>query len=379
MASLMSDHALGQAEADDTVETDTVLDLSPFTSTRAAGMGGALSTIADDMDALYYNPAGIGGLGFDSKSEKRPFFKGLYFPYVGGSLNENARKVHKEFTATGAQSDAGAGAAILDANAGKRQYARASFIPIGMIFGRVAAVPIVDHQIASVPTGTEGLIKMRYRTFSGVMVGSSIADNGNRFSLGVSQMIGSIDETLGTFDYVEMVDVDQRKVILKDNRKTYSAGGQNVGLTIRIPKSVTPTFSVVARNMGNTKNAASKPEDDPLIYEEDLTAGFSISPDIGRIGRFHLLIEGGNLTQKHTAARKKLRGGAELLLGGETSKSLLGIRAGGNDAGASYGVHLNLGLIGVEVESHAVDIGINNDRVIERRSSAVVYIDVGGF
>jgi hypothetical protein len=90
-------------------------------------------------------------------------------------------------------------------------------------------------------------------------------------------------------------------------------------------------------------------------------------------------LESGYLTQKHMAARKKVRGGMELLLGGHNGKSLFGVRAGGNDAGWSAGLHVNLGLIGVEVESHAIDIGLNNDRIIERRGSGVVYIDLASF
>ena len=70
-----------------TSTTQTVLDPTPFTSTRANAMGGALSTIADDLDALYYNPAMIGGLGYDSQSNKKSAWQGLYFPYAGASIN----------------------------------------------------------------------------------------------------------------------------------------------------------------------------------------------------------------------------------------------------------------------------------------------------
>ena len=89
--------------ADTTTDSDTVLDPSPFVSIRANAMGGALSTIADDTDALYYNPAGIGGLGFDNKQERMPFFRSLLFPYVGASANKNAISVQKQLSASSAQ------------------------------------------------------------------------------------------------------------------------------------------------------------------------------------------------------------------------------------------------------------------------------------
>ncbi len=363
-----------------TVDTETVLDPSPFSSCRASGMGGALSTVADDLDALYYNPAGIGGLEFKNRSEKKTAVRGLVFPYASVSVNENAKSTEKKFKATGAQSDASAGSAILDANTGKRQYGRASFIPIGILISRTAMVPIIDHQLAAVPVaGAPGQVKMRYRTISGTMIGSSVADQGNRFSLGVSRLIGTIEETSGTFAYSDMVDVDKRNEILKLNRKKYDSRATNVGMMIRIPRSVTPTFSVVARNVGNTQNIAKDPSDKPLVYQEDLTAGFSISPRVGKNGRFNVLIESGFLTQKHMAGKKKMRGGMELLLGGDTGKSLLGLRVGGSNAGGSAGIHVNIGLIGVEAEIHAVDVGIDNDRMIERRASGVFYINAASF
>ena len=372
--------AFAQTAETTTVDSETVLDPSPFSTCRAAGMGGALSTIADDLDAVYYNPAGIGGVGFESQSQKVPPIRGILFPYASVSLNENAKAVDSKFKAAGAQSDASAGAAVMDANTGKRQYARASFIPMGFLIGRTAVVPVIDHQIAAVPVaGAPGQIKMRYRTISGVMLGSSIADHGNRFSLGFSTLMGTIEETAGTFAYTDMVDVEKRKEILKANRKTYESSSSTVGMLFRIPKSITPTLSVVARNVGNSKNLAKDKSQKPLVYDEDLTAGCSISPDVGKIGRFNMIVESGMLTQKHMAGKKKMRGGMELLLGGETGKSLLGLRLGGNNAGGSAGIHLNIGLLGFEAEVHAVDVGVDNDRLIERRASGIVYINVASF
>lgn len=44
------------------VDSKTVLDPAPWSSARAAGLGGTLSGLADGIDAAYFNPAGIGGL-----------------------------------------------------------------------------------------------------------------------------------------------------------------------------------------------------------------------------------------------------------------------------------------------------------------------------
>ena len=360
--------------------TQTVLDATPWTSTRANAMGGALSTLADDLDALYYNPAMIGGLGFDGQSGKKPAWNGLYFPYAGVSINENGSKTRTEFNAKGAQNDAAAGAAILDANAGKRQYARATFVPIGLLLGRAAIVPMIDHQIAAVPsTETPGEVLMRYRTVTGAVMGASIADQQNRFSLGLSQTMGTIEETYGSFQYIDIAEANDRKTVMAKNRKTYAAKSVHAGLTMRIPKAMVPTFSIVARDIGNTRNSASDSAQEPLVYDEDITTGVSISPLLSRNARMNIILETGYLTQKHLAAKKKGRVGFEIMLFGTNADAPLGLRAGANEAGLCYGANINLGLLGASYESHATDIGANNERVIERRQSYSAYINVASF
>ena len=362
-----------------TVEQDTVLDPAPFSTARANSMGGALSTIADDLDAIYYNPAGIGGLGFDKSESKAPLTRSLVFPYSAVTLNDTANTVRKEFNANNAQSDANAGAAILDANSGKRQFIRATFMPVGILIGRTLVAHTIDHQIAAVPVvDSPGEVKLRYRTFSGILLGTSVSDYANRVAWGISQSIGTFQETYGTFQYVDAVDVNTRKEIFNENRKTYKAGATNIGMTIRPHKKLSPTFSVVARNVGNSKNRATNPEYDDLVFDEDLTVGASISPKYKKL-RINAVFEASHLTQKHIPAIKKLRAGLEVLLGGDNSKAPFGIRLGGTEAGISYGTHLNLGLIGLEAESHATNIGFNGDRVIERRNSLILFVDVGSF
>ena len=358
---------------------DTVLDPAPFSTARANAMGGALSTIADDLDAIYYNPAGIGGLGFDKTKSKAPLTRSLVFPYSAVTLNDTANTVRKEFNAKSAQSDANAGAAILDANSGKRQFIRATVMPVGILVGRTVVAQAIDHQIAAVPVAdSPGTVKLRYRTFSGFLVGTSVSDYANRVAWGLSQSIGTIQETYGTFQYVDAVDVNARKEIFSENRRTYKAGSTNIGMTIRPQKKLAPTFAVVARNMGNSKNRSTNDAYDDLIFDEDLTVGASISPKYKKL-RINAVLEASHLTQKHIPAIKKFRAGLEVLVGSDNSKAPFGFRLGGTEAGVSYGTHINLGLIGLEAESHATNIGFGGDRVIERRNSVVLFVDVGSF
>jgi hypothetical protein len=378
-SSLLSPSPVQAQTNSETATHTTVLDPGPFVSPRAHGMAGALSTSADGADAFYYNPASIDGQMYQGKNEKKPFVRQLFFPRFGLTINENATRLNSEFEKEGAQNSAAEGAAIIKAHEGERQYARASFTPIGLFIGSLGVVPVLDQQIAAVPQNTDNSdVEFRYRTFSGAVLGASVSDPKGYLSFGGSAQAGTIEETYATKPYVDMVDQKAKAEILAANKKVYESRTQHVGLLARAPKKWNPSFSLVARDIGNTVMKA--PDGTKLTIKEDLTAGVGVAPAIGKYMRFNFSIEAGHLTNKRIPASKKMRTGVEVLFGDDQgSKSLLGLRAGANSAGASYGMHLNLGLIGVEASSQAVDIGVNSERVIERRSSGVVFIDVASF
>ena len=359
----------------------TMLDPAPWVSPRASGMAGALSTTAENMDAMYYNPAGIGGQSYGGKADKEPFVRQVIFPRVGLSLNSNATSLNSEFSSSGAKTNAETGAAQIKDHEGERQYARAAFTPVGLFLGRLGVVPVIDQQIAAIPQNTDNSdIEFRYRSFSGALIGSSVTDSKGIVSVGVSTQVGTISETYGTIPYTDMVDATKRNAFMKDNEKVYQAKAVNAGLIMRAPNKWSPSVAIVARDVGSTKNLPQKGTTDPLVTQEDLTTGFGVSPQIGKWGRLNLALESGYLTDVHMATSKKIRFGAEILFGhSQDSKALLGLRAGATSAGASFGGHINLGLIGFEVSSYAVDIGVENERVIERRNAASAYVDVASF
>jgi len=212
------------------------------------------------------------------------------------------------------------------------------------------------------------------------MIGSALTEPKGYLSLGASATMGTLEETTATSPYEDLVDATKRAEILSSNKKTYNANSMNLGAMIRFPKKINPTIAIVARDMGNTKNTPTKSGESSLVTKEDLTLGFGIAPSVGKVGRFNLNAEGARLTDTDAPSRKKYRIGTEFTLGSqEGSRALLGLRTGYNSGGVSYGAHLNLGLISVEIASQAVDIGGMDSPVVERRTSGVVYIDVGSF
>ena len=92
---VMSMPAWGQSTSP---TAQTTLDPAPWVSPRASSMGGALSTSADNMDAMYYNPAGIGGQIYGGKPDKTALVQQVIFPRLGMTMNDNASKLNDEFS-----------------------------------------------------------------------------------------------------------------------------------------------------------------------------------------------------------------------------------------------------------------------------------------
>jgi hypothetical protein len=389
-------HAQDEIVADETApaetpssEYNTVIDEAPFATSRAAGMAGAISPVADDLDAAVHNPAGIGGLRWGK--QKVPFARKVYFPYVSGGANPDSDELTselgtmaKERPSTGVDeaaeedSETEVDHAIEKAAAGKRQYVRASILPTGLVLGRAMIVPFTDQQIAAVSHGPDtGLIDMRIRSLSGIGAGLSATDPQERFAIGYFGYTGTRRETAGTFTFDEFTDAEQRSAAISDKSTTYTGMSNNVGMNFRLGQKATPTLAVVLKNAGDTTWAADEGED--LVVEQDLTVGFGLSPQLGKSGFFNFVLEAYRLMDEEVSFQKKYRVGMELTLGGFGSHAIFGLRTGYSDEGAAGGLTLNLGLIGVEAAMHGVDIGAGNERVIEQRYLGTVFVNVAEF
>jgi hypothetical protein len=351
------------------------LDDAPYVTGRAPGMANALSTLADGADAPYYNPAGIGG--YNDGKTSRNFIRQFHFPYAGIAANENSTKLYNEYKKSDASTNSKAVTTILDHGADKRQYARFSLFP-NVVTGRIIFGPIVDHQVAAVPVGgSSDLIHAHYAQTSGFGVGTSMSDNKGTISLGVFAAMMNRKDTEGEFDFQRVINKDERQAELGANSVNSSGRAINAGVNWRISDKHNTRLALVARNLGDTKYVISG--DDHFLVKQDLTIGFSVSPKLGKWGIWNLILEGGRLSDENTAVNKKIRIGTELLVGVSKGPPLLGIRAGYNLAGVSYGAHLDIGLVGFQFASSAEDVGIDNDHVVERRNIAIMSINVAEY
>lgn len=375
-------HAISQTgESLSESEIKTVLDDAPFVSVRAAGMGGALSTLADGIHAPFFNPAGIGGIHWGRK--KAPLVRQLYFPYLGMAANENATKLNSEFTGSEDSTDRIIGKAILDANTGKRQYARVSGL-VSLVISRLAFVQYQDSQIAAFRKAdeTDGEISAAIRSQSGTGLGFSISDSKETLYLGAFSSFNHRRVFSGDFDYDQLVRQEERKAFFVPKQKKYSGISSHAGMIWVMGNYGRPSLALVSKNLGGSlynyqgDKALISSEEKTIEEKENITVGFSLSPQVGKYGAFNFIVEGQHLMEKEIALNKKFRTAMELNLGGFGSEAIFGVRAGYNLAGASVGISLNLDLVQFEFASHAEDIGIGNRHVVERRNMGMFSVNV---
>lgn len=362
-------------------EIKTVLDEAPYISVRAAGMGGALSTLADGVHAPFYNPAGIGGIHWGRK--KAPLVRQLHFPYLGLGANENANQLNREFSASGDSSDRIIGKAIVDANAGKRQYARASGL-FSFGFSRLVLLQYQDSQMAAFRNSnqTGGEISASIRNQSGTGFGFSVSDSDETLYLGAFSSYNFRKVFSGDFDYDQLVRQEERKAFFRPRQKKYTGISSNLGMIWVLGNYARPSIALVSKNLGGASyeyqgdESMITPEEKTIVDKENITLGFSLSPKIGKHGAFNFIVEGQHLMEKEIALNKKFRTALELNLGGFGSEAIFSARAGYNLAGVSLGLSLNLDLVQFEFASHAEDIGIDNRHVVERRNMGVFSVNV---
>lgn len=353
-------------------ETNTVLDENPLGTGRAAGMSGSVAAVADDLDALLYNPAGIGGR-FQQK--KAPMLRKLYFPQLSLFANKNTKDLRSDFSAQGGAADSTIGAAIVDAHAGKRQYGRISSV-LGVVFGRFMVVPFNDVQISAVSQGDgSDLVDMRYRSQSGIGYGFSVQDTTETFSLGYSGYMAQRSEIYGAFLYSDIIDQDGRKQILKDHTTKSSGRAHNVGISWKLAKTASPTLSLVAHDVGNTTFTAKGEDKEDTIYKQNLTTGFSLA-GATKSTVFTWMLEAGRLSDDEVAFDKKLRTSFEWSAGGSGSYAVVALRGGYSFAGPSAGVSLNLGIIAFDAGLYSVDVGTGNEKLTEQRYTGTVSVNV---
>ncbi len=356
---------------------NAVFDESLWPSARAASLSGAIATTANGMDAAYYNPAAIGGI---EVSSKRPIINQLHFPYFAVAVNNDTMKLKRDLSKVEDLNNEAIVNQILRTQQGKRQYGRVSIVP-NIVFWRTMIAYVYDTQVAAAAEDSNSTeVSVISRTVKGPSLGFSFKDPSQRFYFGMHAGFYQRDVVAGTFAFTDLSTPETRKSQFKDNRQEYVGAPLNIGAVWVLAPHWRPSLGLVFRNAGDTKYRNTDEAQEDLLVEEDATLSFSLNPSFRSWGALHLTLEGDSLTQTGSSLHKKLKSSLEWTWGSRYgAESITAFRVGYNVAGISYGTGINLGIIGLNLASSVEDVGVNNIRVVERRTHINFAVNVADF
>lgn len=308
---------------------------------RAMGMGNAYSSLVDDEDALFYNPAGIAKNG--------GFFWTIADPGVGlSSLSKEDLDIYSDLQESGSFDDA------LNALYGKTIWAGGTaktsvMLPFfaGALYGAGDVSVRVDNRVN--PTMT-----VNYVRDTGIALGTGFwmgpfLQQG--FAFKRINRVGSRQE-FGPSVIQDIIAGNSDPDVIFENLERKGTGyGVDWGMNISIPGPVRPTVSFVWKNIGNTKFYPSNDGDlAPPTEKQEWVLGTSFMVDLPLV---HIVP---SIDIKH-ANDEDIQLGKKLHMGVELGLPLLDLRVGSHQGYLSYGAGINLGLFRFDAASWGVEMG----------------------
>jgi hypothetical protein len=377
-----------------------------FTPVRPAGMGGAFTAVANDENAVWTNPAGIGRV---RKARSRKTFNVTKFPNVILGANSASRSFYEGFK--GAQ-DKSVEGILSDAEdlGDKPFYARAALFPV-MLFdaGRNApmAFGIYSNTTSKAVIEKDNPTQARVEAISdlGTVVGFGFTNDSNRFNVGLQVRPiwrYAYEETIESSDLLNKV---QMKSNVKDGANKSTGLGADFGMMYTVADFWYPTVGVAILNLPTgcrdeylnpftekretvcgTKYTGDFSNEDALstVDPTDVRAGIAITPRLTRkmalrfaLDVHQLPVASGtqNYGLKGIEASKLVHAGAELFFGNPLEIAPVSLRAGYGQGFATMGASLNLGFISLEFASFGRDVSSGAEPVEDRRYMGSLSFD----
>ncbi|MCB0391088.1 MAG: hypothetical protein KDD58_07350 [Bdellovibrionales bacterium] len=325
------------------------------TSVRALGMGNAYVAVVNNIDSMFYNPA-----GFAQNSE---FNWTILDPKIGISGLEAASKV------ADLQTDGGFASALRELYGEKVAVGASAKTAITTPWFAAAFYDSLDTSLVvnnpAVPEIDANIINdlgmafgFGFSILPAVQLGMAfkrITRTGSRFTLG-SSLIGSLDP--------EAIQDE----ILREGVGYSSDLGFNIAPDLGIAEAV---VSFVWRDMGVTSfRSTSDGAEPPPSDQDNMILGFAFILDVGLV---HVIptFEVQHLNRSEVQIGKKVNMGLEIGL------PLVDLRAGFHQGYYTLGVGLNLGIIKFDAATYGVELGAYPGQIEDRRYVVQFTLELG--
>lgn len=331
-----------------------VLSDDPISAPKASAFGGLLLQPGDDIAAMFYQPAMLGGAG-----PHQQWIRNVRFPYLSQQTNPNGKTLNKESLAAGRATTTEYKAAR-DRLLGHDQseYARhsAAFL-VGV--SRLALMPFYDQQISAIDRGSD--VEIAHLTRTGGAIGLALREPSDALHLGISTSFQQIDYVAG------MVEDDPTS-------HQYSGLDTNVGILAKLGKSVLrPTVSLAVRHAGNTRYKKTDDAASFLEERQDVILSLGASPLAGKDLSFDVAFGASRLDRPDVPVQNKARAGFEIGIFGRGRDALATIECGAQKQGMSFGGEINIGILSAQASHTPIQL---DDDTQEYRTAISLSVDL---
>lgn len=325
-----------------------------YKSARAMGMGGASVAVADDGDAIFLNPAGIGR---EDGERTKNILRGAQFPNVTVGANKYSLGLYRAYR-DAEEKSAAVERTILEARERDVVYGYASMFPyltvmrfqMGLLASAWGEGYVTRHDAPRESAySTEGKPLAYDRTITaygmsqtGAVAGFSLPYKQTGFSLGVTGRYA-----VRTSFYR---DVEASAETAREEGESYSSSlnatrgvGVDVGALWSFRSAGGPAVGLTLRDVGDTRYRPVRATDHAEIERMNLGAGVSLRPELAKEVALLFAADVQRINDGRLPLRDKVKMGFELGVG-----SLLGarapfsLRAGHNLRAPSFGVGVDL-------------------------------------
>lgn len=324
------------------------------TSVRALGMGNAYTTLVNNADSLFYNPAGLGKFGgvnwtiFDISAGS-----------VGLDALEQLADLQDEESFAETLEDL-YGENVWLAAHGKTAIAF-PFVTAALYTTYDASFHVDDPSMPELSLNYVNDVGAAVGIGATIIPGMQIGTVLKRINrTGTRTTYGGA--TLGTLD---------PETIKDDISKSGLGYSADLGINLAVPGPISPAFAFVWRNIGTTKfrpdeTGAEAPPSD----ESEMIVGASMGINTGLVSVTPIM-DFRYLNRSDVQISKKINFGIELEL------PLLSLRGGYHQGYYTLGAGFNLGLINVEAATYGVELGEYAGQKEDRRYMIQLSLDLG--
>lgn len=325
-----------------------------FPSTRANGMGGATSAVADDGDALFTNPAGIGR---EDGDKPKSLLRGAAFPSITLGVNQYTRGLYNVYNNGGATRDERLEKTILASGNKEVVYGRFTALPYFTI-GHFQLGLFVDDYVQGyleklepaaesefstpeAPKTVDTRMKVEAKSSAGAIVGFSLPYKNTGMSLGMTARYATRASLYRNVEMASGVARKSSQAALKAVNKTRGLAIDS-GVLYRSSKSWAPAFALVFHDVGDAYYRKSPSGKIDEVEKMNIVTGLSARPPLGKMFGAVVSFEAHHLNDKRVALRDKMRFGTEFLIGSSDTTAPLKVRFGHNLSSPSVGVSADL-------------------------------------